>query len=405
MTATAVTHTVGPARLVAHTVEIQPPAERAHLLDHLGPDGVAWFADDVSFVTSGIAASSAPDNVASLLESIDRVGDAPHPAAGPLAAGALPFDGPGLLVVPSVTVGVTSEGAAWMTTVAPDGAAPPHPTRARRPAAASSFFVESRPDSRGWERQVLAALALIAEGAIEKVVLAREVHVEADRNLDRSAVLSLLLRTQPGCTVYAHGGFVGATPELLVARRGVHVMSQPMAGSIPAGLHADKAAVSGLLTSAKESVEHSLLVDAVRCGLSPLATRVDVGVPEAVRFATVTHLATRVGATLRDPATTALDLAVALHPTPAVAGTPRAAALEAIHRLEAFERGRYGGPVGWVSTDGDGEFAVALRCAQIEGSRAQLFAGAGIVAGSDPDAEWDETQAKLEPMLRAIVRP
>ena len=406
MTTTTVTQAVARPHLVAHTVAIEPPADRADLLDHLGPDGVAWFADDVSFVTAGTAASVAPDHVASLLATIDREGDSPHPAAGPMAAGALPFDGAGLLVVPGTSVGCTKDGRAWKTTIAPDdGSAQPPRAPERALCVPSRFSVESRPDSRAWERQVLAALDLIGRGALEKVVLAREVYVEADRDFDRAAVLSLLLRTQPGCTVYAHGSFVGATPELLVARSGADIVSRPMAGSIPAGFDADDAAVRGLLASAKEGREHAILVEAVRDGLSPFTTGVSVGPPEAVRLPSVTHLATTVAATLSDPATTALDLAVALHPTPAVGGTPRTAAVDAIRGIESFERGRYGGPVGWVSADGDGEFAVALRCALIEGSCAYLYAGAGIVAGSDPDAEWAETQAKLEPMMRVLVRP
>jgi len=403
MTATTTAQTVARPRMVARTVEIDPPAD---LLDHLGPDGIAWFADDVCFVTAGTAVAVAPAEAGAMLAAVDVQGDhRPHPAAGPLAAGALPFDDPGVLVVPSITVGVTDGGSAWRTTIAPHGDAPPPPAGTHSSRAPSRFSVESHPDSSAWENQVRAVLEMIDSGILEKVVLGREVCVEADRDFDRAAVLSMLLRSRPGSTVYAHGAFVGATPELLVSRRGAHVRSRPMAGSIPVGLDAGDAAIDSLLSSAKESAEHALLVDAVREGLIPSCTRVDVGSPEAVRLATVTHLATAVTATLRDPATTALDLAVALHPTPAVGGTPRAGALRAIRRLERFGRGCYGGPVGWVSADGDGEFAVALRCARIEGAQARAFAGAGIVAGSDPEAEWIETQAKLEPMLRALVRP
>ena len=122
-------------------------------------------------------------------------------------------------------------------------------------------------------------------------------------------------------------------------------------------------------------------------------------------FGPVAHLATPIRGRLAAPAPSALELARRLHPTPAVGGTPRAAALDAIRALEGFDRGRYAGPVGWVDARGDGEWAIALRGAELDGARARLVAGAGIVAGSDPDAEWAETQAKLEPMLRALVRP
>jgi menaquinone-specific isochorismate synthase len=128
-------------------------------------------------------------------------------------------------------------------------------------------------------------------------------------------------------------------------------------------------------------------------------------VPEVAVFGPVAHLATPIRGRLSTPAPSALELARLLHPTPAVGGTPRRAALDAIRELEGFDRGRYAGPVGWVDARGDGEWAIALRGAELDGARARLVAGAGIVAGSDPDAEWAETQAKLEPMLRALVRP
>jgi len=168
---------------------------------------------------------------------------------------------------------------------------------------------------------------------------------------------------------------------------------------------ADERAVARLLASSKDDLEHRLVVDWVREVLAPRTQRLDIGAPTAERFSSVTHLTTTICGALDDARLSALDLALALHPTPAVGGSPAAAALAAIGRLEPFDRGCYGGPVGWVDATGDGEFAVALRCADIEGSRARLLAGAGIVAGSDPDLEWSETQAKLEPMLRCLVRP
>jgi menaquinone-specific isochorismate synthase len=238
-------------------------------------------------------------------------------------------------------------------------------------------------------------------------VLAREVTVEADAAFDLRDVLDRLTRTQPGCYVYAHDGFVGASPELLVRREGSRVTSRPMAGTAPRHEDpaADERAVAALQASSKDDLEHRLVVDWVRDTLALCTTALEVGDPIPERFTTVTHLTTTIHAELTDTGLTALDLALALHPTPAVGGSPRAAALDAIQRLEPFARGSYGGPVGWVDAAGDGEFAVALRCADIDGHRARLFAGAGIVAGSDPDLEWAETQAKLEPMLRCLVRP
>lgn len=393
-------------RLVSRTVEIDA---RLEILDHLGPGGFAWLADEVECATSGVAALVAPELAAALLATIDHDGRDPAapPAAGPIAVGALPFAGGGLLAVPHRSV-VVNSGRAWLTETAPGHTAidpAPRAQGAVQPRPPSRFEVTAAPDSDGWKERVDRALALIDRGEVDKLVLAREVRVAADSAFDVRSVLSFLRVSQPGCTVYAQAGFVGATPELLVARRGLEVVSQPMAGSLPLGADADDALVSGLLASVKEAVEHRLVVDAVRDGLTPFCDDVRAGAPEAVRLASVTHLATTVRASLRSASTSALDLALALHPTPAVGGTPRAEAVAAIREIEGFDRGCYGGPVGWVAANGDGELGVALRCAEIDGASARLLAGAGIVAGSDPAAEWTETQAKLEPMLRALVRP
>jgi menaquinone-specific isochorismate synthase len=169
---------------------------------------------------------------------------------------------------------------------------------------------------------------------------------------------------------------------------------------------ADRRAVAEMEASAKEQAEHRLVVEAVLASLEPVCDEVSASAqPEVARLTTVAHLATTVAGRLRAPAPTALALAARLHPTPAVAGTPLPAALAAIAELEGFDRGSYAGPVGWVDARGDGDWAVAVRCATVDGRRARLVAGAGIVAGSRPDGEWAETSVKLDPMLRALVRP
>jgi isochorismate synthase EntC len=156
----------------------------------------------------------------------------------------------------------------------------------------------------------------------------------------------------------------------------------------------------------KDRREHRFVVDAIVDALHAECEELHVGSePDVAVFGHVAHLATRVWGRLRDPAASALELALLLSPTPAVGGTPRDAALDTIRALERFDRGRYAGPVGWVDAQGNGEWAIALRGAELDGRRARLVAGAGIVEGSDPDAEWAETQAKFEPMLRALVRP
>jgi menaquinone-specific isochorismate synthase len=259
-----------------------------------------------------------------------------------------------------------------------------------------------------WRAGVLAALAAIGSGRLDKVVLAREAAVEAEWPFPRAELLRRLERRPGGSTfLYASDGFVGASPELLVRRRGRVATSRPMAGTVPRGDSpgAEADGLARLTGSPKEAVEHRLVVDAVAEGLAKVADRVEVGRPEVVRLATVAHLATEITADLTEPLPTALELAGLLHPTPAVGGSPRDAALAAIAALEPFDRGCYAGPVGWVDRAGDGEWAVALRCATLTGRRAHLLAGAGIVPGSDPDAEWAETEHKLRAMLEVLLSP
>jgi menaquinone-specific isochorismate synthase len=267
--------------------------------------------------------------------------------------------------------------------------------------APSRFVVSAQTTRATWRTSVLDALAAIGRGELAKVVLARSVLVDADRAFDVQAVLARLRSQQPGCFVYAADDMVGASPELLVARFGAHVVSRPMAGTAVAG----DGALERLRSSAKDAREHRVVVDTIVEVLSSRCTRVDAAPePEVDEFADVAHLATPVHGTLHVPPPDALALARALHPTPAVGGSPTDAALAAIARLEPQGRGRYAGPVGWVDARGDGEWAVALRGASIDGPHAVLHAGAGIVAGSDPDAEWLETEAKLDPMLRALIK-
>jgi menaquinone-specific isochorismate synthase len=259
-----------------------------------------------------------------------------------------------------------------------------------------------------WRAGVRAALEAIGSGRLDKVVLAREAAVAAEWPFPRVELLRRLQRRAGGSTfLYASGGFVGASPELLVRRRGRVATSRPMAGTVPQGdsAAAEAGGLARLTRSPKEGVEHRLVVDAVAEGLAKVADRVEVGRPKVVRLATVAHLATEITADLTGPLPTALELAGLLHPTPAVGGSPRDAALAAIAALEPFDRGCYAGPVGWVDHTGDGEWALALRGATLDGRRAHLLAGAGIVPGSDPDAEWVETEHKLRAMLEVLLTP
>ena len=270
------------------------------------------------------------------------------------------------------------------------------------------FVVDGHGHRAHWTAAVDEALARIESGTLSKVVLARQITVEADRDFDLATIVDRLRAAHPSCFTFAAGGLVGASPELLVRRRDTLVVSRPMAGTVGRGdtMADDNRRMAKMRSSSKEGREHKVVVDAVRKALESVCEEVSASAqPEVARLATVAHLATTVAGRLRTPPPTAVALAGLLHPTPAVAGEPRAAALAAIAGLEEFDRGGYAGPVGWVDSRGDGDFAVALRCAHLDGRRARLFAGAGIVAGSSAGAEWSETQAKLEPMMRALVQP
>ena len=398
MTATSIA-----AGLVACTREIEPPGD---LVDSLSPDGFAWLTEGFGFVTSGVAARVRAGDVDRVLAGIEIDDPVSRARTGAIAVGSLPFRGAGQgeLVIPTSVTGLDSDGHAWRTEIGSTApfasSAVPAPTR---------FSVEGRVSRTEWASQVHAILDAIEAGELAKAVLARKVVVHADAPFDARVLVDRLRATQGGCVVFAAGGNVGATPELLVRRRGAAVMSRPMAGTIPRGATdaGDSAAEAALAASVKDGLEHRLVVDAVVDGLR--ASGVDITSvrgPDVARLATVSHLVTTIAGDVEPRSTSsALELALRLHPTPAVAGAPRDTALTMLENLETFDRGRYAGPVGWVDAHGDGEWAVALRCAELDGITARLVAGAGVVAGSDADAEWNETQAKLEPMLRVLVQP
>lgn len=402
-------------RLLADTVDL------VGALD-FGEGGFAWLRDGVGFIANGVTAriavgaghdrfGSASREVSALLANAAEDDQVNLPGTGVIAVGALPFGLlPGELIIPRVVIGCGGDGTCWITRTAVDRLPPDQPASIATATEnePSEFRVEAHPDRDAWEKAVDRALDEIAHGRVSKVVLARQVLVQADRPIPIHALLNRLRQGHPSCFTFAYDQFVGASPELLVRRTGNQVVSGPTAGTVSRGATTedDDALASALINSAKDSTEHRIVVDAVVESLAPWCTSIDAAQhPEVVRLATVSHLTTTVRGTLREPAPSALELVGALHPTPAVGGMPRSAALKLIAELEPFDRELYAGPVGWVDAHGDGEWAVALRCAHIDGARARLFTGAGIVAGSDPSAEWAETQSKLEPMLQAILRP
>jgi isochorismate synthase len=395
------------ARLIARA---EPVAWDRDLFDALGPDGFAWFDGTTGFATRGIAARIPADAVEDALAAIRVDGDIPE-AARPRAVGALPFasDASATLSIPAHMLTLDANGGWWNTTVALDGDELTDTDDEALAADPGQFTVRRSSDETAWRAMVQAALAAIDRDELTKVVLAREAIVEADAPFDVARVLTRLRAQNGACFIYADatgpGIFVGASPELLVQRSGSTITSRPMAGTTPvSATDTDTDAINATLHTLKHEHEHQLVVDAVVQTLTAHGVRVTADTAHIVKLATVAHLATEVHGTIAGPAS-ALQLARALHPTPAVGGTPTDSAITFINAHEAFDRGRYAGPVGWTNAAGDGTFAVALRCAELHGTTARLFAGAGIVAGSDPASEWTETQAKLEPMLRALVRP
>lgn len=261
-----------------------------------------------------------------------------------------------------------------------------------------------------WTAAVDNAAARLRAGEAAKVVLAREVLARGDGVVAAGTVARALRASYPSCFIYLVTGadgtaFVGASPELLVRRSGDRAYAEPMAGSVARGAteEEDDRLARRLEASAKDADEHRLASSFVVEALRPFAKSVAARPPEVVRFTNIQHLATAVSAVLRSPAPSALKLAAALHPTPAVGGWPREAAETLIDELEAMERGWYAGGVGWIDARGDGEFAVALRCGLLWEDGARLYAGVGVMPDSDPAHELEETELKFKALLSALT--
>ena len=264
----------------------------------------------------------------------------------------------------------------------------------------------SMPEMR-WLDVVAQAAADVTAGHLEKVVLARDMTVTSALLADVPSLVRRLAHRFPDCYTFAVDGLVGATPELLVRRRGRQVTSLVLAGSARRGDDDDEDAALGrrLLASHKDLREHRPAVESVTAVLGPRCDDLHVDAePSLLRLANIQHLATTVRGTLHTD-DTVLDLAGALHPTGAVCGTPRADALAWIRDHEGLDRGRYGGPVGWVDARGDGELGIALRCIEVDGTQGRLFTGAGVVGESLPEAELEETRLKLHAVQALLEQP
>lgn len=405
------------SRLVAITRPLDRDVDVAAVA---GADGLLLArADGTSLGGRGEAVRLPLADATAALAAADVDDPVARPGSGPVAVGALAFrpGAPADLVVPAAAVVRSADGATWLTTVGTEARPPPDPATIDVDALAASappppgpgrFDVASARPPAEWCAAVADATARIRAGQLEKVVLAREIVVTADAAIDVAAVVRRLRLGFPGCYVFLVDGFVGASPELLVAREGTEVRSQPMAGTAPrrGDPVADADAVARLQASTSYRHEHQVTVDAVYDALVPFCSYLDFEAePSVVTLPNVTHLATTVAGQLSSPPPSVLDLVAALHPTPAVCGRPREAALAVIDELEGFDRGPYAGAVGWTDRHGNGEWAVAIRSAVIDGTTARVFGGNGIVGDSDPPTELTETRAKLQAILGVLVRP
>jgi menaquinone-specific isochorismate synthase len=408
-----------PPRLCATTTEV---TDDAPLIDYLpSTDGYAWIRRGEGMVGWGEVVRHKPESLAAadvwwqeLAETVEHrfIGRSGSRGPGVVAFGSFVFDpdntaDQSTLVVPQVIVR-RHQGKTWITRVGSDAAVVDQtvPSPLEAPRQVEFDFGALTPDD--WAEVVAEAVRRIGTGGLDKVVLARDVTAMAANELDARFLVAQLTHRYPRCWTYLVDGLVGSTPEMLVRRESGLATSRVLAGTIRrTGDGArDLALAVALAQSSKDLEEHEYAVRSVAAALAPLCSGMNVpDAPYVLDLPNVLHLATDVTA-VADPSANALTLAAALHPTAAVCGTPTHLARATIAELEHLDRGRYAGPVGWIGTDGDGEWAIALRCGQIDDTdrrRIRLFAGCGIVAGSDPGAELAESVAKLLPMRYALT--
>jgi isochorismate synthase len=394
-------------------------------------EGALHAADDLVLCAFGVAASleldaglgspSAPLDVGGLLGSIELLGDEGPGGSGVLALGALPFDpaAPSRLFVPSLLCAWRPDGASmWVTQVSDVAFDDPQEAMERlalaapvRPLPRLGPLTEvlSRAD---YAAAVDVCVARLREGAGTKVVLARSVTANPDGTIDAAALAEALHDTEPTCTVYAYPSgsarFVGATPELLVSTSDGAVTAHPHAGTVGLRGTADDAArIAWLAGSSKNHLEHAVVVHDIVERLTPLCDTISApDEPVVVELTAVAHLGTWVDGKLLGPrnAETAMRALAALHPTPAVGGVPRDMALATITELERSDRGAWAGPVGWVDADGTSSWVIGIRGILVSPTQVEVWAGAGIVADSVGVEELDETDVKLDSVLRVLPR-
>jgi len=403
-----------PASLSVRTTEVDDDDPLLTLLPT--EDGVAWLRRDEGLVGYGVAAEIRPRGITRFsdadkwwTETVARADirdEVNETGSGLVCFGSFAFsDDPGdsVLTVPQVVVGRRA-GRTWLTLVGDAEYAGRGPSAV---APQDVVFSDGAMDGEHWMAVVAEAVRRITAGALGKVVLARDLVATAASKIDVRWPLNRLAETYPMCWTFHVDGLFGATPEMLVRRERGLVTSRVLAGTIrrTGDDERDLALAAALARSSKDHEEHEYAVRSVADALEPHCSSMTVPeTPFVLHLPNVMHLASDVAGVVHDAGTvSSLQLAASLHPSAAVGGTPTSEAVALIAEIEGMQRGRYAGPVGWMDTSGDGEWGIALRSAEIAGSTVRLFAGCGIVADSDPEAELAETQAKLVPVRDSLA--
>lgn len=373
-------------------------------------DGHLFVRDGIGVAGRGVAARPSIDSAVDVLRTI--VHDSSVDGVAPIALGSIPFvpGAEGDLLIPRVIVGKRPDGTSWATVIDDADIAEVTSERGDPLPMANNYTLGSDVPVSAYLDAVAAARDAVRRDELTKAVIARPIHITSDGPIDVHGVLRRLKASFGSSYRYSIDGFIGASPELLVEVDGAIVRSHPLAGTTPRSGDPDTDAqlAAELQASPKNQIEHRVVIDVVHDTLLPWASYLDwESDPSILKVANVQHLGTRMEGALSQPSPKVIELARALSPTPALGGHPRDEALALIQRVEGFERGRYGGAVGWVDASGNGTWAVAIRCAELSEDRkhARLVAGGGIVAESEPLAELAETQAKFQAMLSALIRP
>ncbi len=341
------------------------------------------------------------------ISSLDIHNNVHGSGTGPVLFTSFAFDPSeeSILLIPEVVIG-RRNGKSWITWV---GAKPQPALQTATINKTELALSWSGSNGDVWQERVARAVAKIKEGSLEKVVLARFATATSDKPISTRNILKQLAKEYPSTWVYSNSGLVGATPELLVRLSKSLVTSRILAGTIrkTGDDERDLALAGSLARSSKDLEEHEYAVRSVADALTPLCSSMNVPEsPFVLHLSNVMHLATDVTGVLSDSSSPSdiFDLVSKLHPTAAVCGTPTDLAQRTIDEIEGISRGRYAGPIGWIDANGDGELGIALRCGQIssDNQSIRIYAGCGILAGSDPEREYAESQAKLLPMRTAL---